>query len=326
MPILPLDAARDGDVLRPLLAACAPVAYGSHASLVCPDRLRSFSHERVSALLRDEGTSGFVLYIGAPVGVAAWRGLSWDSRLFGFPAARLDLLCAEGEYDAARERKAGLLAALLEDCRARGVRHLVTRIDAGDLSSIHALEGAGFEMLDGIQTFSLELGGAPDRVAPSGFAVREFRSEDLDQVLVIARGSYTQDRFHADRALTAEIADAVNQEWLRNSCVGTAADVVIVAVRGGEVLGYVTAKIDRETRTGLGISFAAIVMVATKAGARRLGVARALTMEALQWLRERDVGVVEVGTQLRNLAAGRLYESCGFRLAGVSLTFRKLLS
>ena len=29
--------------------------------------------------------------------------------------------------------------------------------------------------------------------------------------------------------------------------------------------------------------------------------------------------------QLANVAAGRLYEDCGFRLAGVALTWRKVL-
>jgi len=66
-------------------------------------------------------------------------------------------------------------------------------------------------------------------------------------------------------------------------------------------------------------------MVATAENARGQGVASLATLGALRWFREKGVRIVEVGTQLRNLAAGRLYEKCGFRLCGASLTFRKLV-
>jgi ribosomal protein S18 acetylase RimI-like enzyme len=68
-----------------------------------------------------------------------------------------------------------------------------------------------------------------------------------------------------------------------------------------------------------------IVLVATAAEARGRGVARQATGAALASMRRHAVDVAQVGTQLANIPAARLYESCGFRLAGVDLTFRKLL-
>jgi ribosomal protein S18 acetylase RimI-like enzyme len=52
-------------------------------------------------------------------------------------------------------------------------------------------------------------------------------------------------------------------------------------------------------------------------------VAKALTYSALDWFRDQGVDIVEVGTQLRNIAASRLYESCGFRLVASSLSLRR---
>jgi RimJ/RimL family protein N-acetyltransferase len=46
---------------------------------------------------------------------------------------------------------------------------------------------------------------------------------------------------------------------------------------------------------------------------------------SLRWFATHGMETVEVGTQLRNIPAARLYESLGFRLAGASLTLRKIL-
>jgi hypothetical protein len=118
-------------------------------------------------------------------GLACWRRLAWDSEQFGFPAARIDALITAGDYREARARAAGLAAEVVADCRAAGVRHLTARLDAGDLAAQHALEGAGFELIDGIQTFSLDR--APEFPSNAAIQVRLFQREDLEPLLAIAR-------------------------------------------------------------------------------------------------------------------------------------------
>jgi hypothetical protein len=54
-------------------------------------------------------------------------------------------------------------------------------------------------------------------------------------------------------------------------------------------------------------------------------VARLLTIAALRWFRQARCQWVEVGTQLANIHASRVYQAAGFRLVRSSLTFRKLL-
>ena len=89
--------------------------------------------------------------------------------------------------------------------------------------------------------------------------------------------------------------------------------------------GFVTCRLDREAAPVLGGALGTIVLVATAAGARGRGVARHATLGALDWFRDQGAVMVEVGTQMRNIPAGRLYETCGFRLIGVSITLRRLL-
>lgn len=251
-----------------------------------------------------------------PAGTAAWRILEWDTAEFGMAAARLDTLEATGDYTEARTRKREVLGQVLDECREAGIRHLSARVDTGDFTSIHALEEAGFELIDGIQTFGLSLDGN-HASPPSG--TRLFEPSDLPQVLEIGRTAFIFDRFHADPALSPAVADQVNESWTRNCCLGLAADAVVVAEDESRVASYVTCRADREASRGT------IILVATAEWARGRGAARRASSAALHWFSTQGLQSVEVGTQLRNIPAARLYEGLGFRLIRTSLTFRKLL-
>jgi ribosomal protein S18 acetylase RimI-like enzyme len=243
-------------------------------------------------------------------GAAAWTRLPWDSDLFGFAAGKVQFLSA-GE-----ESRQELCSALLEDVRGAGIRHLVARVDAGDLATAQTLEGAGFVLIDAIQTFAIKTPRSV-RGATADCLVRDYRSTDLEELCAIARTAYRYDRFHADSALSPGVADRVHEEWVRNSCLGKPASHVVVAEADGRIAGYVTCKVNSTVGT--------IELVATAEFARGRGVGRAATRRALRWFGRNGAETVEVGTQLRNIPAGRLYESCGFRLKRASLTLRKVL-
>lgn len=260
---------------------------------------------------------------GLTPGFAALRNLEWDSGLFGFAAARLEALVAAGTYAERAKTKAALLEDILRVCGKANLRHLTARVPAADLSATHALEAEGFELLDGIQTFSRSAGDWRPGPHSAEVSVRPFETADMEEVLGIARSSYIYDRFHADAALSEETAQRVAEEWTRNSCLGTAAAAVLVAIKNGHVTGYITCSADEEARTILGAGIGSIGLVATSMASRGCGVAHALSAAAIEWFRGKGVEIVEVGTQLRNIPAARLYESCGFRLISVSLTFRK---
>jgi ribosomal protein S18 acetylase RimI-like enzyme len=238
---------------------------------------------------------------------ATWRYLDWDSERFGFPAARL-----ESGLDGDR------LPGIVNECRRAGIRHLTARCDARDLATVHALEAQGFQLLDGIQTFALDFVDAA-LPKPGPVAVRTLLDSDYAQVFAIARAAFVYDRFHADAALGPGVADRVNADWVENCCRGVMADAVYVAEENGAVLGFVTCKMETPRRTGV------IGMVATHGLARRRGVARGITSEALRWFFRSGAMRVEVGTQLANIPAARLYCGFGFRPVAVALTFRKIL-
>jgi len=62
--------------------------------------------------------------------------------------------------------------------------------------------------------------------------------------------------------------------------------------------------------------YAYIEDIAVDVGFRRLGVGRALLQHTVAWAKARRLAGVMLETQNNNVAACRLYESCGFKLAG----------
>ncbi|HEC35627.1 MAG TPA: GNAT family N-acetyltransferase [Anaerolineae bacterium] len=314
--------------------------YAHYARRVGEKALEQLFLSQVEANLGRKAHSA--LWIPGPdgaQGLAIWARLDWDSQQLGVGAGRLDYLIASGDYEEQYATKEALLAAVLQACGQQGIQHLSARVHASDLSTIHLLERHGFITVDGILTFSFDL--SPQRredtrkeiedpscpgafvVPEKDFEIRLSRPEDIEQIKAIARSSYVYDRFHSDPRIPKAVADELHAVWLENSCRGKAADAVVVAAEKGRILGFVTCKIDRQTTRYLGLTIGTIVLVATAADARGRGVARATTYGALDWFRDQGVDIVEVGTQLRNIPASRLYEACGFRLVASSLSLRK---
>ena len=120
-------------------------------------------------------------------------------------------------------------------------------------------------------------------------------------------------------------ADELHANWIHNSCTGKGADAVLLAEDETGLLGFISCAVQRDTTARLGRTVGTIVLVAAAERARGGGVGFAVTMAALKWFREQGCDIVEVGTQVRNITASRLYQRCGFGLVGSSISLRRLL-
>ena len=312
------------DACVSLLKAHPFKPYGHYARQIGDGAIEQLFLTRVRTSIEAEERSA--LWIPGPDGalaLAVWTRLGWDSEQLGYGAGRLDHLVALGKHKQQWGLKEVMLNTVLGDCIRQGIRHLSARGNASDLTTIHLLEQHGFITVDGILTFSLDIQDAHFPTKVEGLDVRLSRPEDVEQIKDIARSSYVHDRFHSDPSIPKEIADSIYAVWMENACLGRVADAVVVAERDGRVLSYVACKVDHQAIEYLGFGIGTIVLVATAAGTRGQGLARATTYGALNWFREHEVKIVEVGTQLRNIPASRLYEACGFELVASSLSLRK---
>ena len=304
--------------LSVLLASDPNAPYRTHRERIGSGRYDSWVAKRNARLLCN--ATGAFETESAAIG---WNNLAWDSELFGFKAARIEVLAASGGYTEARVAVSELLGCVVNDASDAGIRHLVARVDSSLIAHAHAMGEHGFEWIDGIQTFALALGGAsPEEIPGTRLAL----SVDADQIADIARSSFVYDRFHNDVAIGQETANRVHEVWARNSVSGEAADAVIVATASdGAIEAFVTIKVDSLSVDLLGLWIASIPLVAASKKARGKGAARRATDGALAWCRAQQVDFVEVGTQISNIPAARLYQSAGFRTTAVSLTYRKIV-
>ena len=296
--------------LAQILASDPAVPYRAHRDRIGTTNFDHYAVERAARLLC-HATGAFE----TPCGVIAWKMLPWDTGLFRFSAARIDLLAASGGYNEARETASQLIQTAIREAAGKQVRHVVARVDASSLAYSHALAENGFEMIDGIQTFAtrqVESNPTPH--------TRLTTSADTDAIAKIATASFVHDRFHNDITIGAEVADRLHEAWARNSVSGEVADAVLVATSDDGIDAFVTVKLDQ---TLPGIRFATIPLVATAYQARGKGAARRATAAALDWCASQNVDIVEVGTQIANVPAARLYQSAGFHTTAISLTYRK---
>jgi GNAT superfamily N-acetyltransferase len=313
------ELASIASLLRERQDDCRPSTTRGTSDFTVDSELRLLSDQKAFMTVSRKGDT--------VLGVVSWTPLPWDSEQLGMSAARIDVLASSGSYREARERKSAMIRALIEECRANGIRYLTTRVPSEDLSSINALSSEGFDLMDGILTFSIRLDSvaSPPSASANGFEVRLFQHRDLDQLLAIASSGYACDRFHVDRALAPGVADRLFAAWVARSCSGEEADAVVVAAAGSRVLAYVTCKLGAAGPAQPAEPTGRIVLVATAKEARGRGIASAVLQGALDWFRIQGTKVVEVGTQLQNVVACRLYEQNGFRMARTSLTFRRML-
>jgi dTDP-4-amino-4,6-dideoxy-D-galactose acyltransferase len=321
MHVEPFDG--ESGLLSRLVADWAFKPYRSAA--VSAENVRALSLARLrQSVARDGARTWTASASGSAFGLATLEPLPWDSRMLRRPAARAEVV-ATGEYGCRRTILAALIERVLDEAQRAEIEHLSVRVDAADDAAIHALETAGFLSVDALLTFERPIAGDP-RAVPSDLIVREAVAGDAEPVGALAGSSFLDGRFHADPSIDAETAAAVYREWAGSCCRGSAADGVLVAVNPArEIVGFVACRIHSDTGVHLARLTASIVLIATAPEARRQGVGRAIVMAALGWAERRSVVVMQVGTQIRNTAAARLYEQCGFRLAAASQSFRAVI-
>jgi len=266
--------------------------------------------------------------------------LNWDTEQFGTPAGRLDYLIvapdgdsppAMDPRDTSANRRLFQVAqaaarAMTAEADARGIRHLSARVDSRELPVLQALESAGFQLVDAILRFSLDVSawsGAPP--LPAGVRLRDAVESDIEPLARLAHDGFLYDRFHNDPLLDDGVADRVHAAWLTNAVRGKAGDGVLVAEVDGRPAGFFILALDRLAGELLGTTIGTLVLITIDGTLRRRGVALALSLGSVDWLKERGATRFEVGTQLANVPAANVYLKAGFQLVQTSVSLRRMV-
>jgi len=149
---------------------------------------------------------------------------------------------------------------------------------------------------------------------PESVRCREATREDLPLLEQLARTAHEDTRFfkdaNFDRAKSADLYVLWIARDFREHKVFVAASTDV----SKSLAGYVSA-------SAVSGQAARIGLVAVSPEERGRGLGKLLVQHALTWCRSRGAHCVRVATQGTNVAALRLYESCGFKAADVKVWF-----
>jgi len=106
------------------------------------------------------------------------------------------------------------------------------------------------------------------------------------------------------------------ETWIEKS-TSDFGNVVLVAEKKDNIVGYITCESDNISDTGR------IGLVAVKPDARGLNVGTELVNSALNWFCNKGFNKVFVTTQGGNITSQRLYQKCGFRTHSIMIWYHR---
>lgn len=225
--------------------------------------------------------------------------LPWDSEFFGIRVGRIHGPISHAD-----------VPSLESWCAEQRIRCVYLLVGSEDRESIRAAEESQFHLTDLRLTLEKPLSGAISMPA----AVRPARESDVAELANIAGTSHTDSRFYYDSGFPRERCDALYATWAEKSCRGWA-DAVFVAEQAGRAAGYITCHDDKTSgRIGL---------VGVAEWARGGGLGRQLIQASLSFFAARQLPLVTVVTQGRNIGAQRLYQRDGFVARSLELWYHR---
>ncbi len=176
-----------------------------------------------------------------------------------------------------------------------------------NFSTFHALEENGFKLVDGYLELECEVKEAES--SPSNVRIAEKR--DLEKLQKIASSSFLKTRFYNDPLIKKSQADKIYSEWIKNSILGKMADMVLVWEERKSLLGFVTVRKNGN-----------LTLIAVSKKAQGKGIGKLLVKAALNQFKRWGISKSTIETQMTNISALRVYQSCGYKIVNSFLTFR----
>jgi len=198
---------------------------------------------------------------------------------------------------------------LLKNAKAQGIDLIMSRVPISEIALINTLEKIGFRLKDVQLTYNSNLAIIPEQTENMEFLLRDALSTDAEQISLIAEQAFQHyGHYYADERLRNETS-SIYKEWALKSCSNKdIADKIIVAELEGEVIGFLTFKI-QENANG---TFAIGGIGAVSPKSHKMGVFRAINIEGMKWCKSAGIGRVEHNVLTTNFPVNSTYSKLGF--------------
>lgn len=233
--------------------------------------------------------------------------IPWDTEVFGYPVAELQLL---GHV---REKPPSKGFLLLDEWRTRHrVRLVYCRLPVGRLVESMLLEQEGFRFIEVVlhPTISLQ----QRTIEATLYAVLEASAEDVDVLAHMAKASFRHERYHADPRTDSVKASDRYARWVRDSANAPGYSLLKVVSPTGELLAFFAVEEVSEGRIAWRLT-----AVAPEFRGRGLGAG--IWNSVLAFHRNRGIASVVTTISSANVTVLNLYSHLGFRFDPPEMTF-----
>jgi len=230
-----------------------------------------------------------------------------DQARFGVRSARARLVNSEN------------LPSVLDFCTANQVEFLVARCPTTDIAAVHAMEAAGFQLMESLLYLHFDLKTHSIPKNQSEVLIRPVQPGEVSQVGALARAAFANyyGHYHADPKLDHRKSTEVYVDWAERCCTEpAAANLVLVAEAEGQLVGFRALRVNSPLQ-------GEFILAGVNPEFQRRGIYRAFIIEGLKWCREQGLEEVLNSTHLANVAVQRACFHAGFEPAYSWYTFHK---
>lgn len=264
------------------------------------------------------------------VGFIQGADLDWDSKLFGIPMYSIQELVVDMNQTNRVEILRDLISNILEWAHDHNYQFVLAKTYTNDILAIHALEQAGFLLVDTLLDYAVDFRKTPFSNVPmqkrsEDVIVRFAEPKDVKELEMLARVAFKNHfgRYHADPRLTNEQATQVYVEWMNSSIRGYA-DYFILAEINGKIAGVSIWKkpSELEQKYSLKLCHYSIGAIHPDFFGKKLFTL--LTYEGMKLL-ENGTDVIEGPTHINNYPVQHGYNRLGWQIFDAHHSFHKWL-
>ena len=186
------------------------------------------------------------------------------------------------------------------------------KVGCADITSIKALEKAGFNLIDTNMQFDrTNMKPWPAVGLSPGYDVRFAILADALAVEKVAATNFVYSRFHLDPLISEPMANEIKSHWVGNFFKDKRGNCMVVLTCRGETVGFLQLLSENDTII--------IDLIAVDKTHRGRGLAAGMieftAKQCGEWSR------MQAGTQISNIPSTRVYEKLGFQMCGSSYIF-----
>lgn len=233
----------------------------------------------------------------------SWKLSKFDTEILGYKVAKIINIDTSGDDATILQN----VHELNKNLKENNIKYATYRVNANNYPIIHALEKSGYMLVDGLISLETTINIAKK---DTNNHVRRATEDDLMSLLEIAGEVFNVTRYYHDPIIPKDKADLMYKTWVKNTLEGKFGDMILLWEEK-KVFGLIT--LDKKGQ---------VPLVGVSKEARGKGIARELVESALNQFRDWGIKKILVETQMTNIPALSLYQSCGFKIADSHLTFR----